>query len=142
MQNTQGVPERSAGDTGSNSAGFSQEDSAPSTELTDFQPISIRRKPARYQTADNSLSRGGLSRISSLKFELLKEGVFICEIEPRNQHPGESPDVVFIAAGRKPSGESAASIHRTARAVPLKKEQNRVAPGALCCRCSATESKA
>jgi hypothetical protein len=31
----------------------------------------------------------------------------------------------FIAVGRKPSGESAASIHRTARAVPLQNASRR-----------------
>jgi hypothetical protein len=34
---------------------FSQGNSAPSTELTDFQTLSIRRKPVRYQAADNSI---------------------------------------------------------------------------------------
>jgi hypothetical protein len=36
-------------------------------------------------------------------------------------------NMVFIAAGRKPSGESPASIHRTARAVPLQKMLHSVA---------------
>jgi hypothetical protein len=41
--------------------------------------------------------------------------------------------VVFIAAGRKPSGESAASSHRTARAVPLQKMLYRVPRWGLGC---------
>jgi hypothetical protein len=32
---------------------------------------------------------------------------------------------VFVAAGLEPSGESAASIHRTARAVPLQDASQR-----------------